>query len=123
MPLPDGYTADRVAAAVTAALLRQPPEIVKTLTWDQGSEMARWADVEHNCNIEVFFCEPRSPWQRPSNEQTNGLLRRWLPKGTNLNLNPIHLALIQDNLNHMPRKLHNWKSTQHTYTNLCRNHR
>ena len=85
--------------------------------------MARWADIEQGCGIEVFFCEPRSPWQRPSNEQTNGLLRRWLPKGTNLNINPVHLALIQDSLNHMPRKLHNWKPAQHIYTMLCRNHR
>ena len=122
-PLPHGYTADRVAAAVTAALGRQPVELVKTLTWDQGSEMARWADIEANLGIQVFFCQPRSPWQRPSNEQTNGLLRRWLPKGTNLNINPIQLALICDSLNHMPRKLHNWKPAQHIYTTLCRNHR
>ncbi len=123
VPLSDGYSADNTAAAVTAALRRQPVEMLKTLTWDQGSEMARWADIEANLDIEVFFCEPRSPWQRPSNEQTNGLLRRWLPKGTNLNLNPIQLALIQDSLNHMPRKLHNWKPAQHIYTMLCRNHR
>ena len=122
VPLPHGYSADNVTRAVTAAFGRQPAEMAKTLTWDQGSEMARWADIEHNCNIEVFFCQARSPWQRPSNEQTNGLLRRWLPKSTNLNLNPIQLALIQDNLNHMPRKLHNWNSAQHTYTALCRNH-
>ena len=114
VPLPHGYSADNVTRAVTAAFGRQPAEMAKTLTWDQGSEMARWADIEHNCNIEVFFCQARSPWQRPSNEQTNGLLRRWLPKSTNLNLNPIQLALIQDNLNHMPRKLHNWNSAQHT---------
>ena len=123
VPLPDGYSADNVAAAVTAAFQRQPVELVKTLTWDQGREIARWPDIERNCNIKVFLCEPRSPWQRPSNEQTNGLLRRWLPKGTNLNLNPIHLALIQDALNHMPRKLHNWNPAQYVYTMLCRNHR
>ncbi len=123
VPLPDGYSADNTAAAVTAALRRQPVELVKTLTWDQGSEMARWEDIEANLNIDVFFCEPRSPWQRPSNEQTNGLLRRWLPNRTNLNICPIQLALIQDSLNHMPRKLHNWKPAQHIYTTLCRNHR
>ncbi|MCY4456614.1 MAG: hypothetical protein OXB90_01530 [Acidimicrobiaceae bacterium] len=58
-----------------------------------------------------------------SNEQPNGLLRRWLPKGTNLDVNPTHVALIQDALNQMPRKLHNWKAAQHFYTTLCCNRR
>ena len=120
--LDDGYDADRTAAAVTAALSRQPDHLVKTLTWDQGTEMARWADVETTLGIEVYFCEPRSPRQRPSNEQTNGLLRRWLPKGTNLDIGPIRLAITADNLNHMPRKLHNWKSAHTIYTHLNCNH-
>ena len=84
--LPDGYGAPAVAAAVTAALGRQPGALVRSLTWDQGREMARWADVEAALGIKVFFCEPRSPWQRPTNEQTNALLRRWLPKGTSLDI-------------------------------------
>ena len=70
VPLPHGYSADNVTRAVTAAFGRQPAEMAKTLTWDQGSEMARWADIEHNCNIEVFFCQARSPWQRPQ-QRTN----------------------------------------------------
>ena len=72
--------------AITAALARQPARMVKTLAWDQGREMARWADIEKTLGIEVYFCEPRSPWQRPTNEQTNGLLRRWLPKSTDLDI-------------------------------------
>ena len=84
--LPDGYGAPQVAAAVAAALGRQPAALVRSLTWDQGREMARWADIEAALGIEVFFCEPRSPWQRPTNEQTNALLRRWLPKGTSLDI-------------------------------------
>ena len=76
----------QVAAAAAAALGRQPAALVRTLTWDQGREMARWADVEAALGIEVFFCEPRSPWQRPTNEHTNALLRRWLPKGTSLDI-------------------------------------
>ena len=74
--LPHGYDAHNTAAAVTAALARQPRHLVKTLTWDQGREMARWPDIEATLGIEVYFCDPHSPWQRPTNEQTNGLLRR-----------------------------------------------
>ena len=111
VPLPGGYDANNTARAVTAALARQPPEMVKTLTWDQGREMARWADIEKNLGIEVYFCEPRSPWQRPTNEQTNGLLRRWLPKSTDLNIGAVRLAVIEDNLNTMPRRIHNWNSS------------
>ena len=78
--LPGGYDAGSVADAVSAALRRQPRHLVKTLTWDQGREMARWRDVEAAVGVKVYFCEPRSPWQRLANEQTNALLRRWLPK-------------------------------------------
>ncbi len=121
--LPHGYTAPNVAAAVTAALARQPAHLVRSLTWDQGREMARWADIETALGIEVFFCDPHSPWQRGTNEQTNGLLRRWLPKGTPLNLSPLRLSVIEDNLNWMPRRLHNWQSAADIYTQLTRNHR
>ena len=103
VPLPDGYSAPATARAVTAALARQPAHMVKTLTWDQGREMARWAHIEKNLAITVYFCEPRSPWQQPANEQTNGLLRRWLPKSTDLNIGPVRLAVIEDHLNTMPR--------------------
>ena len=121
--LPDGYSAPATARAVTAALARQPAHMVKTLTWDQGREMARWADIEKNLAITVYFCEPRSPWQRPTNEQTNGLLRRWLPKSTDLNIGPVRLAIIEDHLNTMPRRIHNWNTAQTAYTALSCNHR
>ena len=121
--LPGGYDAQSTAMAVTRALARQPAHMAKTLTWDQGREMARWAHIEKALAIEVYFCEPRSPWQRPTNEQTNGLLRRWLPKSTDLDIGPVRLAVIEDNLNTMPRKLHNWNSAQTVYDDLCRNHR
>ena len=121
--LPDGYGAPQVAAAVTAALGCQPGGLVRTLTWDQGREMARWADVEAALGIEVFFCEARSPWQRPTNEHTNALLRRWLPKGTSLDIGQLRLAVIEDKLNHMPRRLHDWQSAADIYTQLTCNHR
>ena len=121
--LPDGYDAHHTAVAVTAALARQPRHLVRTLTWDQGREMARWADIEAALGIEVYFCEPRSPWQRPTNEQTNGLLRRWLPKSTDLNIGPVRLAIIEDHLNTMPRKLHDWHSAHTVYAELTCIHR
>ena len=121
--LPDGYGAPAVAAAVTAALGRQPAALVRTLTWDQDREMARWADIEAALGIDVFFCEPRSPWQRPTNEHTNALLRRWLPKGTSLDIAQLRLSVIEDNLNHMPRRLHHWASAHDIYTQLACNHR
>ena len=120
--LPGGYDANTTARAVTQALARQPAHMAKTLTWDQGREMARWAHIEKALGIEVYFREPRSPWQQPANEQTNGLLRRWLPKSTDLDINPVRLAVIEDHLNTMPRKLHNWNTAQTIYDDLCRNH-
>ena len=120
--LPGGYDAPSVAKAVTAALGRQPDHMVRTLTWDQGREMSRWADIEKALGIGVYFCDPRSPWQRPTNEQTNGILRRWLPKGTDLNIGKPRLAVIEDRLNNMPRKLHHWASAQTVYNALCRDH-
>ena len=121
--LPHGYSAPQAAAAVTATLARQPAALVRTLTWDQGREMARWADIEAALGIEVFFCEPRSPWQRPTNEHTNALLRRWLPKGTSLDIAQLRLSVIEDKLNHMPRRLHHWASAHDIYTQLTCNHR
>ena len=121
--LPDGYDAQSTARAVAAALGRQPEAMLKTLTWDQGTEMARWADVEQALGIEVYFCDPRSPWQRATNEQNNGVLRRWLPKGTDLDIAAARLAVIEDRINNMPRKLHRWTTAQTVYDDLCRDHR
>ena len=72
--------------------------------------------------IEVYFCDPHSPWQRPTNEQTNGILRRWLPKSTDLNISRARLSVVEDRINNMPRNLHNWDSAQTIYNELCRDH-
>ena len=120
--LAGGYDAHSTARAVAAALARQPAAMLKTLTWDQGTETAKWADIEKSAGIEVYFCEPRSPWQRPTNEQTNAILRRRLPKGTDLNIGAARLSVIEDRINTMPRKLHNWNSAQTIYNDLCRDH-
>ena len=67
--------------------------------------MSQWCSVEQQTGLSVYFCDPRSPWQRATNEHTNGMLRRWLPKSTNLNIGQIPLSIIEDNLNLMPRRL------------------
>ncbi len=123
VPLCGGHDASSTARAVIQALARQPAGIVKTLAWDQSRDMARWADIEKALGSEVYFCEPWSPWQCPTNEQTNALLRRWLPKSTDLNLGPVRLALIEDRLNEMPRTLRHWQSAQTIYTALRCNRR
>ena len=85
--------------------------------------MAQHAQLRIDTGLEIYFCDPRSPWQQPANENTNGLLRRWQPESTDLNINPVHLAVIEDNLNTMPRRIHNWNSAQTAYTALSCNHR
>jgi IS30 family transposase len=78
--LPDGHTADLVAPAVSGAFAALPPGMCRTLTWDQGNEMFRHEQIETATGLRVYFADPHSPWQRPSNENTNGLLRQYLPK-------------------------------------------
>ena len=121
--LPNGYRAPHTAQAICDAFSRVPKPLRKTLTWDQGREMSQWCSVEQQTGLSVYFCDPRSPWQRATNEHTNGMLRRWLPKSTNLNIGQIPLSIIEDNLNLMPRRLHNWHSPHDLYNQLTSNHR
>ncbi|MGH2584940.1 MAG: IS30 family transposase [Dehalococcoidia bacterium] len=82
--LPDGYKADAVRRAITADLRQLPPGLRKTLTWDRGREMAEHQELAADLGMGVYFCDPHSPWQRGSNENTNRLLRQYLAKGTDL---------------------------------------
>jgi transposase, IS30 family len=103
--LPDGFTADKVADAVVDQMTALPPWFAKTLTWDRGTEMARHADITARTGIDVYFADPHSPQQRPSNENTNGLLREYLPKSTDLSTyTRADLDHIAEELNDRPRK-------------------
>jgi IS30 family transposase len=103
--LPDGHTADAVAAAIIARMTVLPGWFARTLTWDRGTELARHARITAETGISVYFADPHAPWQRGSNENINGLLREYLPKGTDLSVyTPAQLQEIEDELNDRPRK-------------------
>ena len=107
--LPDGHTADAVADAVITRLSACPGWFTRTLTWDNGKEMARHQRITAETGISVYFADPHAPWQRGSNENLNGLLREYLPKGTNLSAyTPAQLQDIEDELNDRPRKRLGW---------------
>jgi len=101
-----------VRDAVVAALGDLPAHLRQSLTWDQGSEMARHAEIAAALGaMEIYFCDPHSPWQRPSNENANGLLRDYFPKGTDLSVHTADdIALVQAELNLRPRKVLGWDS-------------
>jgi transposase, IS30 family len=103
--LPGGRDAHLVEQAMREAIGTLPGELARTITWDQGKEMAYHADFTVATGIPVYFCDPHKPWQRGSNENTNGLLRQYLPKGTDLSAHSAEdLARIARSLNNRPRK-------------------
>jgi IS30 family transposase len=103
--LPSGRDAHHVEQAMRQAITALPGELARTITWDQGSEMARHAQFTTATGIPVYFCDPHKPWQRGSNENTNGLLRQYLPKGTDLSAHSADdIARIARSLNGRPRK-------------------
>jgi transposase, IS30 family len=102
--LPAQHTADVVAAAMIQAMGDLPAHLRRSITWDRGSELAGYRDIQLALQAPVYFCDPHSPWQRGSNENTNRLLRHWFTKGTDLSTYvPADLARIQDKLNSRPR--------------------
>jgi len=110
--LPDGYDSRHVIAVLSQLAQRMPEHLRRSLTWDQGSEMAEHVDFTIATNCKVFFCDPRSPWQRGSNENTNGLLRQFFPKGR-FDFRTIDQAdadEVAHKLNGRPRETLGWRS-------------
>jgi IS30 family transposase len=107
--LPDGHGAEAVDKAIRQAVQKLPGQLFRTITWDQGREMARHAAFSVDTGIAVYFCDPHSPWQRPTNENTNGILRQYLPKGTDLSrYSEADLDAIAQSVNNRPRGVLNY---------------
>ena len=117
--IPYDRTADRVAVLL-AQKMQTLPEILKnSVTWDQGKELARHASFTVRTGMPVYFCDPHSPWQRGTNENTNGLLRQYFPKGTDLSLHTdAELDRVATELNGRPRETLGWKTPFEALTEL-----
>jgi IS30 family transposase len=103
--LPEGRTAEKVSEAMTRAIAQLPASLVRSITWDQGTELARHRQFTIDTGVQVYFCDPHSPWQRGSNENTNGLLRQYMPMATDLSVHSAEdLEAIARSLNDRPRK-------------------
>lgn len=106
-----GHGAEAVRKAIVQSMYELPKKLRQTLTWDQGAEMAQHAKLKVDSGLEIYFCDPQSPWQRGSNENTNGLLRQYFPKGTDLSRHSIcELDAVAHALNTRPRKTLGWKT-------------
>jgi IS30 family transposase len=106
-----GHGAEAVRDAIAATITKLPEQFRKSLAWDQGAEMAQHAQLRIDTNLEIYFCNPSSPWQRGTNENTNGLLRQYFPKGTDLSKHSRDdLEAVAKTLNARPRKTLDWKT-------------
>lgn len=114
-----GHGAEAVRDAITRAIFTMPEQLRRSLTWDQGAELAQHARLRIDAGVQVYFCDPHSPWQRGTNENTNGLLRQYFPKGTDLSVhNAGDLEAVALALNTRPRKTLGWKTPAETLDQL-----
>jgi IS30 family transposase len=119
-----GHGAVAVRDAITHTIGTLPEHLRKSLTWDQGAEMAQHARLKIDTGLSVYFCDPHSPWQRGTNENTNGLLRQYFPKGTDLSLHGItELEAVALALNTRPRKTLGWKTPAEVLEQLLKSTR
>lgn len=114
--LPHGRTAAHVRDALAARITELPDALRRSLTWDQGKEMSQHQGFTVDTGVQVFFCDPHSPWQRGSHENTNGLLRQYFPRGTDFDrVDPSRLDEVADSFNRRPRETLGWKSPGEAY--------
>ncbi len=107
-----GHGAEAVRDAITSSIMTLPQQLRRSLTWDQGTEMAQHAQLRIETGVAIYFCDPHSPWQRGTNENTNGLLRQYFPKGTDLSRHSVSdLEAVAAALNSRPRKTLGWKTS------------
>ncbi len=113
--LPGDHSAETVRDELVKAITTLPDALRRSLAWDQGTELARHKEIAFATGIDIFFCDPHSPWQRGSNENTNGLLRQYFPRGTDLSVHtPERLAEVAAELNSRPRKTLGWATPAQT---------
>lgn len=109
--LADGFSAQQVEKAMVEATQRLPRVLWKSLTWDRGREMYNHAQIKLATDLDIYFCDPASPWQRGSNENTNGLLRQYFPKGTDLSgYHADYLEYVSTEMNQRPRETLGWRT-------------
>ena len=117
--LPEGTNAEPVCEALKASITTLPAQLRRSLTWDQGKEMAEHRRFSVETGVEVYFCDPRSPWQRGSNENTNGLLRQYFPKGKSLaGVTQAELDEVARKLNGRPRQTLGFRTPAEKLTEL-----
>jgi IS30 family transposase len=117
--LPAGHGAEQVATAIAEQVTQLPATMRKTLTWDRGHEMARHKELAETTGMKIYFADPYSPYQRGSNENTNGLLRQYFPKGSDLSVHTVEeLRRVADILNNRPRKRHGFRTPTEVMTSL-----
>ncbi len=116
-----GYGAVAMNAALTEAITTLPEQLRKTLTWDRGKELSAHAQFALETGTKVYFADPHSLWQRPTNENTNGLLRQYFPKGTDLSRwSAEDLEAVAFELNNRPRKVLGWKTPAEVFDEQMR---